>query len=64
VGGLKMNFKETVLYCFDNKEFRTNWERIRQRKLTNNPKAIKLFIKDIRNWIWNRIEKDYRKEVM
>ena len=51
-----MTFKETVLFCFDDKEYRRGWERLREKKLSNNPKTMRLFIKDVKNLIWDRIE--------
>jgi hypothetical protein len=50
-----MNFKDVVLATFDNKEFVTNWERLREKKLT--PKTMRLFIKDVKNLIWDRLPK-------
>ena len=50
-----MNFKECVMWCYDNKEYRSNWERLRQKKLQNE-KAMRLFIKDVRCLIWDRVK--------
>ena len=36
-----VQFKEVVMCCFDNKEFRSNWERLRKKSL-NNKKAFDL----------------------
>jgi len=50
-----MNFYETVLYCFDNKEYVDNWRRLRKVSLPWNNKKFKLFISDVENLIWDRI---------
>ncbi len=53
-----MNFKETVMACYDNKEYRANWERLRKIRLhEKNEKALKLFIQDVKDLIWDRIPK-------
>jgi hypothetical protein len=49
-----MSFDEVVMYCFDNKEFVSNWERLRKIKL-HGKKAMMLFIKDVRNLVWERL---------
>jgi len=51
-----MTFKEVVLFCFDNKEYRQNWERLMGKKLHNNPKAMIQFIKDVRDLIWDKVD--------
>jgi hypothetical protein len=53
-----MNFKETVLFCYDQKEFRSNWERLRKIKFSSNPKIMKLFIKDIKDLVWDRMARE------
>jgi hypothetical protein len=52
-----MNFKECVMFVFDNKEYVKNWERLRKTPLRGK-KAMNLFIKDIRNLIWDRMPKE------
>ena len=53
-----MNFKETVMACFENKEYRKNWERLRKTTLhEKNEKGMKLFIEDVKNLIWDRLPK-------
>jgi hypothetical protein len=49
-----MNFRETVLWAFDNKEFVHNWERLRKMKL-HGKKAMIRFIRDVKDLIWDRI---------
>jgi hypothetical protein len=53
-GGGVMDFKECVLACFDNVEFRSNWERLRQKSLSDH-KNLRLFIKDVKNLVWDCI---------
>ena len=55
-----MNFPETVMACFDNKEFRSNWERLRKKTLRGE-KAMLLFIKDIQDLVWDRLPKERRE---
>jgi hypothetical protein len=47
-------FHKCCMYCFDNKEFVLNWERLRQRSLRGE-KNIKLFINDVRNLVFDRL---------
>lgn len=45
-----------VMACFDNKEFVSNWERLRKKKCRGK-KNMELFIEDIKNTVWDRIPK-------
>ena len=51
-----MNFKECILFAFDNKEFVTNWERLRKRRLRGK-RAMLLFIRDVKDFVWDRIKR-------
>lgn len=50
-----MNFNEVVMFCFDDKNFVKQWERLRNLKL-HGKKAMNLFIKDVRNLVWERLQ--------
>lgn len=53
-----MKFEEMVMACFDNKEFVSNWERLRKKKCRGK-KNMELFIEDIKNTVWDRIPKKH-----
>jgi hypothetical protein len=55
--GEAIEFEKIVMTCYDNVEFRKNWERLRKAQL-NNHKAYKSFIGDIRNIVWDRLPRD------
>jgi hypothetical protein len=49
-----VEFKKVVMSCYDNKEFRMNWERLRKKSIRSK-KGMDTFIKDVRNLVWDRL---------
>lgn len=54
------DFARCVMRCYDLKEFRQNWERLRKASLSHpvksqQQKAMKLFIDDVRDIVWDRL---------
>ena len=56
-----ISFEKCVWAAFNDKEYVSQWERLRERKLTGN-KAIGLFIRDVRDLIFDRLPKDDCRE--
>ena len=55
-----VNFIEVVLACFDNKEYVSNWKRL--RKITSwDEKSFHLFIRDVENTVWDRLPRGEAK---
>ena len=52
-------FHKVVMYCYDNKEFRQNWERLRKKQIREKG-SMKLFISDVKDIVWDRLP---RKEI-
>ena len=49
-----LQFKEAVMHCFNNKEFKEQWKRLREITVMNK-EACSLFIRDVRDLIWDRV---------
>jgi len=52
-------FMKTVMACYDNNEFRSNWERLRKRRL-NNKQSMGMFIADVKDLVWDRLPAEAR----
>lgn len=57
-----IGFEKCVMVAFDNKEYVSNWERLRGKKLSGAT-AMRLFIKDVRNLLWDRMPVVARREL-
>jgi hypothetical protein len=53
-------FSRIVMICYDNVEFRTNWEKLRKMPLKGK-KAMTLFIKDVREIVFDRLPESNEK---
>lgn len=58
-----IGFSKCVMTCFDNKEFRENWERLRRLRLNHNKKTMTRFIKDVRDLVWDRLPAQAKYEI-
>jgi len=57
-----IGFHKTVMDTFNISEFVSNWERLRETSLQGK-EAMNLFIKDVRNMVWDRLPLGIRLEI-
>lgn len=55
-----VGFKKCVMACFDIPEFVSNWQRLREKSI-HTKSGLRLFIKDVRSTVWERLDIEARR---